>query len=257
VPYQINNISFFYGNKKIIDDFSLTIDPGKFYGIIGPNGSGKTTIIDLLMGHKKSASGKIKFMGKNLSEYSKKELSVNVSLVPQDYYINFPFTTEEVVMMGRYPHIPRFNPPSGKDRGLVHATMKKTGVDEFNTRYITELSGGERQRVVFARAIAQDTPLLLLDEATSNLDISHSISMLNIAAQGVRQKNKTVIAVFQDINLAALFCENLLFLNHGRIAAYGKTEQVLNEKTIKDVFNIQAKVYLENYSDSKQVVFRK
>ncbi|UCG07034.1 MAG: ABC transporter ATP-binding protein, partial [Desulfobacterales bacterium] len=139
----------------------------------------------------------------------------------------------------------------------VNEVMEITGTNQFAERFITELSGGERQRVVFARALAQNTPVLILDEATSNLDINYSISLLNISEQRVKQEGKTVIAVMQDINLAAAYCDYLLFLRAGRIVAHGKTREVLTPDTIRTVFNVDARVYLESYSDSLQVVFKK
>ena len=121
----------------------------------------------------------------------------------------------------------------------------------------TELSGGERQRVVFARALAQDTPVLILDEATSNLDINFTLSLLNLAACGVQSDDKTVIAVLQDINLAAAFCDYLIFMSNGRILNHGPVREILNPENVASVFNVKAKVYFDNYSESLQVVFRK
>jgi iron complex transport system ATP-binding protein len=135
--------------------------------------------------------------------------------------------------------------------------MEKTEVSEFTGRFITELSGGERQRVVFARALAQDTHVLILDEATSNLDINHSISLLNICEKRLKQQGKTIISVMQDINLAAVYCDYLVFMSRGRIVIYGATRDVLNPGTMRKVFNVDAKVYAESYSDSLQVVFKK
>ena len=257
MPFELNHISFKYADRKVIDDVTIALAPGKFYGIIGPNGSGKTTMLDLLARHRLPDEGEIFYQGKALSSFSKKELSRKIALVPQNFYINFPFTVEEIVMMGRYPHIPRFAAPSSDDLNILQNIMKLTEINEFANRYITELSGGERQRVIFARALAQDTPVLILDEATSNLDINFSINLLNIAAQRVKANEDTVVAVMQDINLAAGYCDYLIFMSGGKIAAHGATPTVLNSETLRRVFKIEAKVYQEPYSGSLQVVFRK
>lgn len=257
MPFELNHISFNYAERKVIDDISLELEPGKFYGIIGPNGSGKTTLLDLLARHRLPDEGDIFYQGRVLSSFSKKELSRKIALVPQNFYINFPFTVKEIVMMGRYPHIPRFSAPSSDDMDILQTVMQLTDINEFADRYITELSGGERQRVVFARALAQDTPVLILDEATSSLDINFSISLLNIAEQRVKTNANTVVAVMQDINLAAGYCDYLIFMSGGKIAAHGATLTVLTPQTLRAVFNIAAKVYNEPYSESLQVVFKK
>jgi iron complex transport system ATP-binding protein len=257
MPFELSNISFFYSDKKVIDDISIALVPGKFYGIIGPNGCGKTTMLDLLSRHRLPDSGDIFYNGKSLSSYSKKELSRQIALVPQNFYINFPFTVKDIVMMGRYPHIPRFGAPLAEDLHAVQDVMNLTEIIDFADRYVTELSGGERQRVVFARALAQNTSVLILDEATSNLDINFSISLLNITERRVQDNGNTVIAVMQDINLAAAYCDYLIFMSHGQIAAHGATRAVLNPETLRSVFDIETKVYQESYSESLQVVFRK
>jgi iron complex transport system ATP-binding protein len=135
--------------------------------------------------------------------------------------------------------------------------MDKSEIVDFADRYVTELSGGERQRVVFARALAQNTPVLILDEATSNLDINYSLSLLNLAAGGVHSDAKTVIAVLQDINLAAAYCDYLIFMSKGKIVSHGPVREILNPEIIDSIFNVDAKVYFDNYSNSLQVVFRK
>ena len=257
MPFELNGVSFSYSEKAVIEDISISFAPGRFCGIIGPNGCGKTTLLDLLAKHRQPTSGRIAYSGKDLGSYSIKELSKEIALVPQNFYINFPFTVKEVVMMGRYPHIPRFSTPSAEDINIVRDIMEKTGVSDYADRFITQLSGGERQRVVFARALVQDTHVLILDEATSNLDINHSISLLNISAKRMKRQNRTIISVMQDINLAAVYCDDLVFMSKGHIAVHGATKDVLNSETIRRVFNIDSKVYAESYSDSLQVVFKK
>jgi iron complex transport system ATP-binding protein len=257
VSFEIENITFAYPEKKVIDNLSMCITAGRFYGIIGPNGCGKSTLLDLMAKHQTPTAGSIRLNGRHLSDYSKRRLSSEVALVPQNFYINFPFTAEEVVMMGRYPHIPRFSRPCAEDALMVAEIMKQTGTDRFGNQYITELSGGERQRVVIARALVQDTPYLFLDEATSNLDINHALTLLNIAKQGIEQNGKTVVAVMQDLNLAALFCDELIFITRGRVAACGPIEDILTPDTIRSVFGVDAKVYFESYTRSYQVVFKR
>jgi len=257
MPFELDGLTFFYEDKKVIDDFSINFEASKFYGIVGPNGSGKTTLVDLLVNHRQPTEGRINYRGKRLSAYSKSELSRQIALVPQNFYINFPFTVKEIVMMGRYPHIARFAAPSDEDWKIVDAVMEKSKIVEFADRYVTELSGGERQRVVFARALAQNTPVLILDEATSNLDINYTISLLNIAAAGVRDAGKTVIAVMQDINLAAAYCDYLVFIASGRLVIHGPAGKILNSETLRSVFEVEAKVYFEDYSNCLQVVFRR
>jgi len=257
MPFELTGVSFSYSENKVIDDISISFGPGMFCGIIGPNGCGKTTLLDLLAKHRRPTAGRIAYKNRDLGTYSTKELSKEISLVPQNFYINFPFTVKEVVMMGRYPHIPRFSTPSAEDVNIVQDIMEKTGVSEFTGRFINELSGGERQRVVFARALAQGAQVLILDEATSNLDINHSISLLNICERRMKQQGKTIISVMQDINLAAVYCDYLVFMSGGRIVIHGATRDVLNPVTMREVFNVDAKVYAESYSDSLQVVFKK
>jgi iron complex transport system ATP-binding protein len=257
MPFELDDISFYYSDKKVIDGVSINFAPAKFYGIIGPNGSGKTTILDLLAGHRQPTNGKLRYLGKALSSYSKLELSKEIALVPQNFYINFPFTVKQIVMMGRYPHIARFAAPSADDWERVREVMDKSEIVDFADRYVTELSGGERQRVVFARALAQATPVLILDEATSNLDINFSLSLLNLAAGGVQSAGKTVIAVLQDINLAAAYCDYLIFMSKGKIVHHGPVSEILSPAVMDSVFNVDSKVYFDNYSESLQVVFRK
>lgn len=255
--YAIDNISFAYDSGNILEGISIQLEKGYFYGILGPNGCGKTTFLDLLIRHKKPNSGSIMFSGTDLSKISRKQLARKIALVSQNFYINFPYTVREVVIMGRYPYISRFSSPSSKDLDRVDSIMEKTGVDLLSDNFITELSGGERQRVVFARALVQDTDVIILDEATSNLDIRHTIDLLDIVRKRVDQKKLTVISVFQDINLAARYCDRLIFLRNGTILAQGKTEEIINEDLIQKVFDVESEIRFEPLYNASQVIFKR
>jgi len=255
--FELDHLAFSFADKRVIDDVSLPLERGKFHGVVGPNGCGKTTLVDLLCRYRVPQGGDIRCNGMALESYSKKRLAREMALVPQNFYINFPFTVRDVIMMGRYPYLPRFSGPSHRDAEIVAMVMEEADVAGMADRFITELSGGERQRVVFARALAQDTPVLILDEATSNLDIGHVMRLLALAAQRVHQEGKTVVGVFQDINQAAAWCDHLIFMSGGKIAAHGKAREVLTPGTIRAVFGVDAKVFHDDYSNALQVVFKR
>jgi iron complex transport system ATP-binding protein len=255
--FEVKNLNFYYGKTRILNDLSLNIDSGGFYGIVGPNGCGKTTLLDLLIKNKKPASGSIRYLGHNIKGYTRRALSKEIALIPQDFHINFPFTVKEIVMMGRHPHISRFASPSMKDISITDDIMERMEIDELKEKYVTELSGGEKQRVVFARAFVQDTQVLILDEGTSNMDIQHTLKTLEMAAECVKGKKRTVVAALHNLNLAAAFCDRVVFMKAGTIVSEGKIDDTLNEQNIKDVFAVDSKVYFDRYSNSKQVVYKR
>jgi iron complex transport system ATP-binding protein len=254
--FQVNKVSYSYADTPVLRDVSLGLEQGRFYGVLGPNGSGKTTFLDLLSGHRSPDAGRILLRGRALDSYGKRALSREIALVPQDFSLAFPFAVREIVLMGRYPHLPRFSAPSGRDLEIVRRAMEQTGTAEFGHRSITELSGGEKQRVVFARALAQQAPVLLLDEATSNLDVKFGLQLMQLARRKNRKEGVSVIAVFHDINQAACFCDALLFFKNGRLACFGDTGEILTAETLRRVFEVRAKVFHEPYLDALQAVFK-
>jgi iron complex transport system ATP-binding protein len=254
--YQAAGLGFAYGALPVIRDLDLRIDPGRFYGLLGPNGCGKTTLLDLMAGLRRPQQGSLCFKGRPLARYSRARLARELALVPQNFYIDFDFRVHEVVRMGRYPHMPRFAPPRPVDVEVVARAMRETDVLALAHQPVTALSGGERQRVVFARALAQDAAVFLLDEATSNLDIRHALQLLGLMRAQVSQRRRTVIAVFQDINLAAIFCDVLLFMQSGRIMFQGETAQVLSAANLAAVFGVEAHVAYHEACRAPQVVYR-
>ncbi|MDX9820225.1 MAG: ABC transporter ATP-binding protein [Desulfococcus multivorans] len=257
MAFQADGISFAYGDRPVLKSLSLDLEPGCFYGVLGPNGCGKSTLIDILMGLHKPQAGRIRYKGRDLSAYRKRELARELALVPQNFYINFPFTALDVVMMGRYPHMPRFAPPSVRDLSVVTEIMERTDTLPFRHRYMTEMSGGERQRVIFARALVQETPVLMLDEATSNLDIRHTLTLMDLVADEVRHHRKLVVAVIQDINLAAGYCDRLILMKDGRIVDFGNTETVLTRENIQQVFGVWSHIHEDPYTRKLRVSFER
>lgn len=254
--YTISGVSFAYGTSPVLMGIDLSLTPGKFYGIVGPNGCGKTTFLDLLIGGKSPASGTISLKGKALHTYSKRDLARHLALVPQDFDTGFGFTVEEIVLMGRHPYIDRFGSPTTDDWASIDKAMQNIGITSLRDRYTNTLSGGQKQRAVVARALAQDTPVLLFDEATSSLDVQYTLQIFNIARQLVRQQGRTVIAVIHNLNLAAAYCDDIIFMKDGSIFQAGPTGQTLTAETIRQVFGVQAQVVKDPFNQSYQVSYK-
>jgi len=255
IALSCQNLHFSYGTSATIHDINVELVEGQFYGIIGPNGCGKTTFLDLLTGNKKPLSGSVQLHQKPLSSYNKRELAQQLALVPQEYDTGFGFSVEEVVLMGRHPHIPRFASPSSADWAQVDDAMEAIGISDLRDRYTATLSGGQKQRTVVARALAQDTYLLLFDEATSSLDIKYTLQIFNLVKKLVKEQNRTVIAVMHNLNLAAAYCDELLIMDNGTIAHSGATDEVLTTDVIKNVFGVDSTIVWDECNQTKQVSF--
>ncbi|MBF0200075.1 MAG: ABC transporter ATP-binding protein [Desulfamplus sp.] len=242
--------------SQVIKGIDLEFHEGSFYSILGPNGCGKTTFLDILIGHLKPAPGRVLIRGRNIADIPRMEIAREIALVAQNDVVNFPFTVKEVVMMGRHPYIRRFSRPSCRDMDRVDEVMESTGIQDFASRRITELSGGERQRCLFARALCQDTPFLFLDEAFSNMDIHHTIRLLDIVKRETMEKGRAVISVFHDINFAAIWSDTLVLMKEGRVAAWGTTHDIMDENLIHDVFHVKPQVSYHPYARARQACFR-
>lgn len=254
--FDIENVSFSYTGPLVLNDINLSLSPGKFYGIVGPNGCGKTTFLDLLTGCKNPRSGTINFREKPLKSYNKRDLARQLALVPQEFDTGFGFTVEEIVLMGRHPHINRFSSPAEKDWQAVDQAMAAIGITDLRDRYTNTLSGGQKQRVVVARALAQNTPMLLFDEATSSLDVKYTLQIFNLARRLVREEGRTIIAVIHNLNLAAAYCDYLIFMKDGRLQQHGPTPETMTAAVIAEVFDVQAQVAIDPYNQTHQVSFQ-
>jgi len=256
ILWSLTGVHFSYNDTPVLHDITLDLRHGRCTGILGPNGSGKTTLLDLLAGLQPLWSGTIEFQGRPLAAWPKKHLAQRLALVPQDFMVRFGFSVREVVEMCLHPHLHRFATPSRADQELVDQALAATGVAALADRPVTRLSGGEKQRVAVARALAQRPTVLLLDEATSNLDIHHSLELLHLIRDRFERQAMQVVAVMHDLNLAASFCDHLIFLKEGRVVCQGPTDEVLTPATINAVYGVEAEVTVSAFTKCRQVSFR-
>lgn len=251
---KVKNLSGGYDKKIIIKDISFAIQRGDFLGIIGPNGSGKSTLLRLMSRVLMPGKGNIIFEDKDISEMKLKEFCRKTAFVPQDTLINFSFSVEEIVLMGRIPHLRRLQFESKKDFLIAQNALSLTDTLYLKEKQIDTLSAGERQRVIIAKALAQEPILLFLDEPTSHLDIGHQIQILDLLKKLNRERNLTIVMVLHDLNLAAEFCNRIILLNEGKIFKEGLPEEVLTYQNIETVYKTVVVVNKNPISDKPYII---
>lgn len=245
---NVKNLSYYYGEKKVLDDISFNVEEGDFISILGPNGSGKTTLMKAILGVSNGKRrGLILLNDKKIEEYSYKELAKNISAVFQTNSLEFDFTVEEIIEMGRYPYINRFNSISNNDKLIIKKSMDYVGVTNFAERSYKKLSGGEFQRVMIGRALAQEANILILDEPVNHLDLKYQISILKLLKKLNQEKKITVIIILHDLNLASLFSDRIILLKNGSIENIGSPQDVLTQDNIERLY--EAEVYINTYPE--------
>jgi iron complex transport system ATP-binding protein len=254
VILRICDVDCYYGSVKVLDKVSFSIDAGDLVGLLGPNGSGKTTLLRAISRTLKPKVGTI-FLNE-ADVYSMKSLEVarNLAVVPQNAFLAFDFTALDIVLMGRNPHLSRFERESPTDLTIAKEAMELTNSWHLAEKPINELSGGERQLVMIARALAQEPKVLLLDEPTSHLDINNQIAVMDLLRRICEEKKIAALAVFQDFNLAARYCDSAIMLSKGKIFALGPVEKVLTEKNIAKVFHVNVQVRQHPITDTLYVL---
>lgn len=243
----VEDLSFSYGEGPVLRDVSFSVGRGEMMGIVGPNGSGKSTLIGLISGILKAAKGKVTVMDRRLEAYSRRELSLSVAAVTQNAGPVFPYTVEEIVAMGRYPHLGWSGWLGEKDREACERAMELTAVAAFRNRTLDRLSAGERQRVLLARALAQEPEVLLLDEAASFLDIGQEQALFRVLDRLRREEDLTLLTVSHDLNLVGRFCQRVLLLQEGKVLSEGELDRVYTTENLSGLFGVE--VETERRSD--------
>ncbi|WP_437888411.1 ABC transporter ATP-binding protein [Phytobacter sp. V91] len=222
--------------KTIVDDVSFRVHQGEFIGIVGPNGSGKTSLISLIAGLTRPTRGTISLEGKALNDWSRREFARKVALVEQQADTSERLTAWQAVALGRTPYLSALRPWSATDEAVVSDIFVKTAACHLRERCWHTFSGGERQRLHIARALAQQPDLLLMDEPTNHLDIQHQIGLLSL----VKKQKLTVIAALHDLNHAAMFCDRIIAMQDGKIVSIGTPRALFTTENIRRWFGVEA-----------------
>jgi iron complex transport system ATP-binding protein len=240
---RLENLTLAYDREIILNGINLTVRAGEILSLIGPNGSGKSTLIRAMSSVLKPKGGKISLDGKDVSTLKRDELARIMAVVPQNPNLPPAFTSFEIVLLGRTPHLGLLRYESGRDFDLVWKAMEITQTQHLAERRVGELSGGERQRLTLARALAQESKILLLDEPTANLDINYQIETLEIIRGLCLGEDLAAVMAMHDLNLAAQYSDRLVLLNEGRIWAEGSPEEVITAENAKEVYKAEVCIY--------------
>ena len=227
-----------YGDRAIVDDVRLEVDPGERLALVGPNGAGKSTLLRLLTGVQEPHRGSVLLDGAPIRTVDYKTVARTIAVVPELTQLPFAMPVHELVALGRLPHDPPLSGLREEDREAVASAMERVGVTDLSDRDARGLSMGERQLVFVAIALAQAAPILILDEPTAHLDIRHQVEVMQLLADLNDRDGRTIVAVLHDLALAANFFPRVAVMNHGRIVADGPPADTLDAGHIRSVFGV-------------------
>ena len=250
---KLENISFSYNKKKeFIQDLSLEFKSGEITTILGPNGSGKSTLLHMMSTYLKPKSGEIYLGDKDLGKLKQKEIAKYISCVYQENEAPDDITVRDLVSFGRNIYSNVKKEDKEENKRMIDFALKATGIEEIQDKKVVNLSGGQKQRAFIAMSLAQNTEVLLLDEPTTYLDIYHQIEILEVVKSLNEKYNITIVMVLHDLNQAINYSHNIVIMKNGNLIKQGKAIEVLNEQTIKDVYNVSGYIHKE---DNEEIYF--
>lgn len=234
------NISFSYvRDKAFIENLNINIPKGKITTILGPNGSGKSTLLSILSTYNKPSKGDVFIGDKNLKTLQTKEIAKLIATVHQHNESPEDLDVKTLISYGRVPHHKHGSNKKDEDEKIINWAISSTNLDDIKDKKVMSLSGGQRQRAFIAMALAQKTDILLLDEPTTYLDIFHQIEVLDLVKKLNEEYKMTIVMVLHDINQAIKYSDNIVIMKNGKIIEEGTPKSVINEKSIKTVYNVE------------------
>ena len=239
---EVKALTLSYGSAVVLDALSLPIPKGQITVLAGPNGCGKSTLLRAIRRLHAPQSGQVLLDAEDISKLNGKALSRRIGLLAQSPSAPQDMTVEELVRLGRYPHQTMLQPWSEGDDAAVAAAMAGTGVDTMRHRHIGSLSGGQLQRAWIAMVLAQETDTICLDEPVNHLDMAHQLDCLELVTRLNREQGRTIVLVLHDLNLAARYADQLVFVADGKVRERGAPEAMMRSDLIAEVFSVQAEI---------------
>jgi iron complex transport system ATP-binding protein len=237
-----NNLTLGYGDFIVLKDINVTIPKNKVTILVGSNGCGKSTLLKTMARLLKPMSGKVVLGDMDIFQKPSKEIAKELAILTQSPDAPSDLTVFNLVKQGRYPYQSWFNQWSKEDENIIEYALEKTGLSGIRNKKLSELSGGQKQRVWIAMTLAQQTEIILLDEPTNHLDIKYKIEVLDLLKHLNQHENRTIVIVLHDINLACRYADHIIAIKDGKVYAEGDPKEIVTEKLINDVFDINAKI---------------
>lgn len=241
---EIKGLTKRFGNKPVVSDVTLSIQPNAITSFIGPNGAGKSTLLSMVSRLLDADTGEVLLDQTNVKNWKSNEFAKRVSILRQSNFLNVRLTVRELVSFGRYPYSKgRLTP---EDEQFVDQALEYMNLKEMEDKFLDQLSGGQKQRAFIAMVIAQDTDYILLDEPLNNLDMKHSVQIMKILRQLVDELGKTVVIVLHDINFASVYSDYIVGLKDGRVIKNGPTEDIINSEALREIYDMNIPVQEQN-----------
>lgn len=244
-------LSVVIGRVRVADQLSLTVRPGEFWGLLGPNGVGKTTLLRTLAGVHPAISGRVELDGQALADQSRRAIARRLGMLTQDTRYAFDASCEEAALVGRHPYLNPWSRESGADRAMARQALADLGLLDLAGRSCMELSGGESRRLALATLLVQDPAVLLLDEPTNHLDPANQVTILDVLARRVRERRKGAVMALHEVNLATCYCTHVVLLYGNGEWSAGPTDQLLTERKLSRLYRCRMRLV----DDGRQKVF--